>query len=251
MVAQRHAPVGQRIHALNAEPPCWGDRRLWADRRVVAPYPSTKKRGWRLRREHQLLVQPTVRVQATRPPTRSKPRPTKPDEWWGIDMTTVLVEGFGWVYLVVGLEWYTKQIVGSEGDLRCTTQQGVVALDLAVNRQCPEGACGRGLCLLRDHGGHPTSAAFRQACSPLGVHQAFTRDNTPQGHAETARVRRTLKEECLWLHEWTSSVTVASAFAKWINESNTHSWPAALGYKPPRPCEGDDPLSHGTQVPAA
>jgi hypothetical protein len=26
--------------------------------------------------------------------TRNKPRPTRPNEWWGIDMTKVMVEGF-------------------------------------------------------------------------------------------------------------------------------------------------------------
>jgi putative transposase len=46
-------------------------------------------------------------------PTGSKPQPTQPNEWWGIDMTKVLVEGFGWVYIVIVLDWYTKKIVGT------------------------------------------------------------------------------------------------------------------------------------------
>ena len=62
---------------------------------------------------------------------------------------------------------------------------------------------------------------------------------------------RTLKEECLWLHEWTSPVTFASALVKWIDTYNTLYWHSALGYKPPRQFERDDHLSHGTQVPAA
>jgi putative transposase len=45
--------------------------------------------------EHRLVVQPNLRLKAKRTTTGSKPRPTKPNEWWGIDMTKVLVQGFG------------------------------------------------------------------------------------------------------------------------------------------------------------
>jgi putative transposase len=71
----------------------------------VEHQPINKKRNLRLRREHQLLVQPSRRLKAKRTPTRSKPKPTRPNEWWGIDMTKVLVEGFGWVYIVIVLDW--------------------------------------------------------------------------------------------------------------------------------------------------
>ena len=39
-------------------------------------------------------------------------------------MTKVLVEGFGWVYIVVVLDWYTKMIVGYYAGLRCTRSTG-------------------------------------------------------------------------------------------------------------------------------
>jgi putative transposase len=58
-----------------------------------------------------------------------------------------------------------------------------------------------------DNGCQPTSVAFMRACSTLGIHQAFTSDNNPKGNADTERVMRTLKEECLWLQEWTSPFT--------------------------------------------
>jgi hypothetical protein len=59
--------------------------------------------------ERHLLVPPNLRLKAKRVTNRSIPRPTKPHEWWGIDMTKVVVEGFGWVYMVVVLDWYTKK----------------------------------------------------------------------------------------------------------------------------------------------
>ena len=86
-----------RIRALKAEHPFWGYRRLWAYLRFVEQLPVNKKRVWRVMREHHLLVPPNLRLKAKRAPQGSKPKPTKPNEWWGIDMTKVLVEGVDWV----------------------------------------------------------------------------------------------------------------------------------------------------------
>ena len=48
----------------------------------------------------------------------------------------------------------------------------------------------------------PAAIPFMEACSTLGMQPAFTSYNNPKGHADTERVMRTLKEEWLWLHEW-------------------------------------------------
>jgi hypothetical protein len=93
------------MRALQAEPPFWGYRRIWASLRFVEQLPVNKQRMWRLMREHRLLVPPHLRLQAKRTPSRSKPQPTRPHEWWGIDMTQVLVAGVGWVSLVIVLDW--------------------------------------------------------------------------------------------------------------------------------------------------
>jgi putative transposase len=56
-------------------------------------------------REHQLLGPPNRRLKAQRASIPHKPPPTKPHEWWGIEMSQVVVEGFGWVSIVVILDW--------------------------------------------------------------------------------------------------------------------------------------------------
>jgi putative transposase len=83
-----------------------------AYRHFVAPQAVHKNRRWRLLREHHLLVQPNMKLKATRTTTGRQPSPTTPNEWWGSAMTKVFVEGVGWVYLVVVLEWSTKMMVG-------------------------------------------------------------------------------------------------------------------------------------------
>jgi putative transposase len=242
-VSQRDERLLPRLRALKAEHPCWGYRRIWAYLHFVEHQPINKKRILRLMREHQLLVQSNLRLKAKRTPTHSKPKPMRPNEWWGIDMTKVLVEGFGWVYIVIVLDWYTKKIVGYQADLRCTVQQWREAIDRAVNAQFPDGARGHGLSLMSDNGCQPTSVAFLEACRALQIHQAFTSYNNPKGNADTERFMRTLKEECLWLREWTCPLELITALERWIATYNEQYLHSALGYKTPRQFERDHDAS--------
>jgi putative transposase len=250
-VVERDTQLLPRIQELKAEHPFWGYRRSWAYLRFGEQQVVNKKRILRLMREHCLLVKPNLTLKAKRTPTRSKPRPTKPNEWWGIDMTKVPVEGFGWIYIVLVLDWYTKTIVGYYAGMQCTGQHWLAALDMAVNRQCPEGAQGTGLSLMSDNGCQPTSVAFMQACNTLGIHQGFTSYNNPKGNADTERVIRTLKEECLWLQEWNCPFALIRALENWIMQYNEHYLHSALSYKSPRQFEREYHLSHGTQFTAA
>jgi hypothetical protein len=80
-VTQREERLLPRIQQLKTEHPFWGSRRLWAYLRFVEQVPVHEKRILRLRREPHLQVQANLRLKAKRPPTGSKPRPTKPHEW--------------------------------------------------------------------------------------------------------------------------------------------------------------------------
>jgi putative transposase len=127
-----------------------------------------------LRREHHLRVPANLKLKAKRTPMGSKPRPPKPDEWWGIDMTKGLVQGFGWIHSVVGLDWYTTIMVGYAAGRPCQAQEWFTALDMAGNRQFPAGGRDQGLSLRRDHGCPPTSTSVMRTCGTLGSHQVFT-----------------------------------------------------------------------------
>ena len=72
-----------------------------------------------------------------------------------------------------------------------------------------------------------------QACRALDIHQAFTSYNNPKGNADTERVFRTMKEELLWLREWTSPFDLVDALMDWVNYYNYRYLHSALGYKPP------------------
>jgi len=197
--------------------------------------------------EADLLVKPNLRLKAKRTSTRPKPVPIAPNQWWGIDMTKILVESFGWVYLVIVLDWYTKKIVGYHAGLQSTARHWLLAVDMAVNRQFPAGAQSQGVNLMSDNGCQPTSVAFMAACSRLDIYQAFTSYNNPKGNADTERMMRTLKEELIWLREWTSPFELAEALETWIEGYNAEYLHSALGYRSPIQCELSFKNSHQTQ----
>jgi hypothetical protein len=76
-----------------------------------------------------LLVRPNPKLRARRKADTGKPRATRPNEWWGIGMTKVMIEGFGSVYLVVVLDWHSKKVVGHCAGLKGRAWHWLVALN--------------------------------------------------------------------------------------------------------------------------
>jgi len=246
VVTRRNEAIARRIGELKSEHPFWGYRRIWAYLKYVDKLEINKKRVYRLMHKHHLLVKPNLRIKACRTPGRRKPRPECPNQWWGIDMTKVMVNGFGWVYVVAVLDWYTKKVVGYYAGLRCTARNWLEALEIAVNRQFPQGVRDNGLSLMSDNGCQPTSMAFLKACSTLGIRQAFTSYNNPKGNADTERFFRTLKEELVWLQEWSSPFDLINELDDWMENYNQHYLHSALGYRTPAQAEVEytDPDLH-------
>jgi putative transposase len=144
-----------------------------------------------------------------------------------------------------------KVVVGHDAGLRCTSKHWLEALDIAVDGQLPHGARDQGLSLMSDNGCQPASLAFMEACRRLGIHQTFTSDNNPQGHADTERFMRTLKEEGLWLQEWTCPFVLTKGLDAWLDHYHEHDVHSALEYQPPRQFERNYHPRHSTPFVAA
>jgi putative transposase len=170
-IVDRNAAILGNIKTLKGDHPFWGYRRVWAHLKYVDKMEVNKKRVLRLMQKHELLVKPHALLKANRTPQRNKPGPDRPNQWWGIDMTKVMVQGFGWVYIVVVLDWCTKQVVGYHAGLQSKARHWQEALDMAVNRQFPNGARGHEVSLMSDNGCQPTSISFMKTCGDLGINQ--------------------------------------------------------------------------------
>ncbi|MCL2615354.1 MAG: IS3 family transposase, partial [Dehalococcoidia bacterium] len=73
----------QRIQAIKSEHPFWGYRRVQAHLKYVDGLDVNKNPILRLMREQQLLVKAHSLLKANRTPPKRKPKPDKPNQWWG------------------------------------------------------------------------------------------------------------------------------------------------------------------------
>lgn len=241
-VIERDKELLTAIARLKGEHPFWGYRRVWAYLRFREGQPVNKKRIYRVMKEHQLLVNTQTRLKAQRGkyPYRAKPRAQKPNSFWGIDMTKILIETFGWVYLQVVLDWYTKKIVGYSLTLSSKTKDWEEALHNALQGQFPQGikdTLKTSLRLVSDNGCQPTSERFMRTCGALGIEQIFTSYNNPKGNAETERVMRTLKEDLIWIREFQSPWELDLALREWVHRYNTDYPHSSLSYQTPQEVE--------------
>ena len=89
-------------------------------------------------KENGLLVRNKI-YKARRKPLRRKPKAERPLQFWGIDMTKFMIEGLGWAYLVIVLDWFTKEIVGFDISLRSKTENWLKALEMGLNKKFEAG----------------------------------------------------------------------------------------------------------------
>ncbi len=67
----------------------------------------------------------------------------------------------------------------------------------------------------------------------LGIEQIFTSYDNPKRNAETQRMIRTIKEEVIWLHEFTSLTEAREIIGNWIEKYNRGYVHSTLGYLSP------------------
>jgi len=240
VIARNHAYL-ERIEAIKRDHPAWGYRRVWAYLRYREGFEINKKRVYLLMKENKLLAINTRKLRAKRDTDlRSKPKTSRPNEIWGTDMTKIMVESWGWVYLHVVLDWGSKKIVGWQLSSRTRTDDWLEALSSAVNKQYPNGIReSEGLKLVSDNGCQPTSVKYMAACRALEIKQIFTSYNNPKGNADTERVIRTIKEDLIWPNEWTSFQQLENALSRWVKDYNTDYPHSSLGYQTPEQYEAN------------
>lgn len=226
-----------QIQSIKSDHPFWGYRRVWAYLKYRQGLPVNKKRILRIIRENDLLVKPNLRLKARRDNqnNRNKPRAERVNQFWGIDMTKVMIPYWGWLYLVIMLDWYTKKIVGYSVSTRSKANDWLDAVNMACNQQFPEGVIFKKdeLFLVSDNGSQPTSETFMRACSVLEIKQIFASYSNPKGNADTERVIRTIKEDFIWISDYASPVEFTEGFKAWVESYNSDYPHSSLRYLTP------------------
>lgn len=222
-----------RLKALAVEHPTFGYRRLWSLLRFGDGLVVNVKRVHRLVKSLRLQVKvrpatPRPRVQASRSRTESS------NERWAMDVTHVYCGRDGWGHLAAVIDCHDREVVGFEFALRGRAKEAERALESAcLSRFGTLRPSGKTPVIRSDNGLVFTSRRFRAACQFYRVEQEFITPYTPQQNGMIERFFRSLKEECVWQHNFAGFEEARKAIREWIawyNERRPHQ---ALGYKSP------------------
>ena len=234
----RDQDIISEIKKFKADHPFWGYRRIWANLNNDLAVNYNKKRIYRIMKSNNLLLSKENNNKALRT-QKSKPIPSKPNHWWGIDMTKIKLNYVGWVYITIIIDWYSKKLVGYHIGLQSKACDWMESLDMAVHNQFPDGIrkYKHNLCLMSDNGCQPTAHSFKENCKTLGINLVFTSYCNPKGNADTERFMRTMKEECLWINEFESFEELKATLTNWIRNYNAKYLHSSLKYKSPEDFE--------------
>ncbi len=87
--------------------------------------------------------------------------------------------------------------------------------------------------LRSDNGKVFTSKRFMGRCKQYGLSQEFITPYTPQQNGMIERFFRSLKEECVWLHNFDGLKDAKEAICEWVAFYNKERPHQALGYLSP------------------
>jgi putative transposase len=229
---EKEASLLEKIKEVKGVHLFWGYRRVRAYLRRKLEISVSYNRVYRIMKKNDLLVV-RKRYKAKRTPQTDKPKAVKSNQWWGTDMTKFYINSFGWIYLIIVLDWYNKKVVGYKLNIRSKADDWIEALNMAVDNNCPLGSREYDLHLMSDNGSQPTSEKYENAAALLGIKHITTSYSNPKGNADTERFMRTFKEEIVYPNEYESFEEAKSEVDNFISFYN-HDYPhSALGYLSP------------------
>ena len=189
------------------------------------------------------------RLATPRPRVQQKvSRAEASDRRWPMDVTHVYCGRDGWGHLVhttVNLAAVidchdhvharvNRELVGFEFALRGRTQEAERALESAcLSRFGTLRPAGETPTLRSDNGLIFTSRRFREACRFYRLAQEFITPYTPEQNGLIERFFRSLKEECVWQHNFQSFAEAGAKIREWIAWYNRERPHQALGYQSP------------------
>jgi len=221
----------EAIHALVADNPAWGVRKIWAALRRQGLRASLK-RIWSIMKADGLTMEPVaVRESPGRYGHVSVPESNRR---WGTDLTTCWTKDDGVVAVVPLIDY------GDRVALAChvTKSQDADAVLSPVARVLEDqfGDPGRvppGLELRMDHGPQFTGSDCKDLCEDWGVEQSFAPVGRPTGNAIVERFIQTLKIELIWTRDWQSLEELQAAIDAWVIKYNGHRPHQAMDWSTP------------------
>jgi transposase InsO family protein len=217
----------ERIRQVIHDSPFQGEghRKVHARLRLRDTHVS-RKRVLRVMREAGLLAQqPTAGPKKTHEGTIVTDTPNR---MWGTDGARFLIgrgEDAEWVWLFVTVDHFNFDPIGFEVSAVGDRFHAFTAVEAAVRERFGQVGPGvaRGVVLRSDLGSVYTSSFFTKRVKALGLDQSYAFVREPECNGVSERFIRLIKEQCLWVEEFTDLEDARRKIAAFI-ERYRHEW---------------------------
>jgi transposase InsO family protein len=154
--------------------------------------------------------------------------PKQPDRVWTGDITYVPTDQ-GWLYLIVVIDLFSRQVVGWALGERMTRQLVIDALTMAWFRRHPA----EGLIFHSDQGSQYASADFQTTLRRYGMRGSMSRKGNCWDNAVTETLFGSLKVERLHDQRFETRRQAKDQIIDWLTFYNRKRPYSTLGYKSP------------------
>ena len=225
--------VAERIWQVIVDNPAYGIRKVWAVLRYRLGILVNRKKvarimrilGWTLR-QRRPRMRPRVRGW--------KSAASESNQRWSTDVTHIYCGADGWCHLPLVIDCADRELVGWRLSHSGKAVVAEAALeDALISRFGPGSQKPKGLVLRSDNGLIFMAKSYRRTVKDYGLSQEYITPYTPEQNGIAERVIRTLKEECVWLHNFRSREEAERAIAQWVRKYNTERPHESLGWKTP------------------
>jgi putative transposase len=150
---------------------------------------------------------------------------TRPDQVWAADITYIPMQK-GFLYLVVIMDWYSRNILSWQLSNTLENDFCVTALQEALKRGKPE-------IFNTDQGSQFTSRDFTGLLESYGIQVSMDGQGRYIDNLFIERLWRTLKYEEVYLKAYPDASVARAEIARYIRFYNTERPHQSLGYKTP------------------
>ena len=204
-------------------------------------YAASGKRVLRLMRAHSLLAPRRLGPPNGNPAHDGTITTARPDVMWGTDGTRFYTEHDGWCWFFGAIDHHLDEVVGWHvaklGDRWAALEPIRQGVRHAFGRFGKEVA--RGLALRCDWGPQYIANAWINEVKWLGCTISPSYVGEPECNGVAERFMRTLKEQCIYLHQFRSLEEARQVIAEFIARYNTQWLIERLGYRTPAQARAD------------
>jgi putative transposase len=199
------------------------------------------KRVLRLMRVHRLLAPRRLGPPNGNPAHDGRIITDRPNVMWGTDATRFYTEQEGWCWFFAAIDHHTDEVVGWHVAKRGDRWAALEPLRTGVQTMFGGFAkkIARGLQIRCDWGPQYIAAAWIQEIRWLGMSISPSFVGEPQCNGVAERFMRTVKEQCLYLHQFERLEQARTCIAEFIIRYNQEWRIERLGHRSPMQARRD------------